>query len=270
MSRSCYAEGVNRLRFALAIGASALLAACADAPIAWEQPTPLGAPLGPTDRITVGADGVVRVVADSSPRAPVHPGQCPSSVRAARDTTGEWYATWWAVRADSTAEVVVARSADGVAWDAPVRVDTVDAGRSGCRRAAPAIDAWAGHVHVAYSMAAREGAGIFASHSMDRGVLFHTPVAVMYGERIGETSIAARGNLVAIAFEDPNSAQDDIALAFSNTMAHLFQHRETVSPPGGGARAPRIAVGDGRLAIAWMRASGGTPPGWLGRTGVIR
>ena len=253
-----------------ALSATALLNGCADAPIAWDQPAPLSATLAPTGRIAVAPDGTVRAVADSSPAPPAHPGQCAASVRAARDTTGEWYAAWWSARPDSTAEILVARSPDGVRWEPPIRVDTMDAGRTGCRRPAPAIDAWGGHVHVAYSMAAREGAGIFASHSMDRGVLFHTPVAVMYGERIGETAIAARGNLVAIAFEDPNSAQDRIALAFSNTMAHLFQHRETVSPPGGSARAPRIAVADGRIAVAWTRASGGAAPSWVARTGAIR
>lgn len=247
-----------------------VLNACDGPPIAWDEPVPLTVAPGPGDRIVLASDGAVRTVADSSPRAPAHPGQCAGSVRAARDTTGEWYATWWSVRPDSTAEVLVARSPDGVAWETPVRVDTVDAGRSGCRRHAPSIDAWGGHVHVAYSMAAREGAGIFATHSMDRGVLFHTPVAVMYGERIGETAIAARGNLVAVAFEDPNSAQDRIALAYSNTMAHLFQQRETVSPPGGSARAPRIALGEGRIAVAWIRAAGGASPSWLARLGTIQ
>jgi hypothetical protein len=213
--------------------------------------------IGAGDQIAIGPDGALAVVTDSAVAPPVVENQCRASVRVARDTTGEWYAVWWSVRPDSTARVVVARSPDGRAWDAPVIVDTLDAGRTGCRRPAPAIDAWGGHVHVAYAMAAREGPGIFASHSMDRGALFHTPVAVVYGERIGETAIAARGNTVAVAFEDPNSTIDHIGLAFSSTMAHLFQWRQIVSPSAAAARRPRIALGNGRIAVAWTRVAQG-------------
>ncbi len=173
---------MRHIAILLALTAVATVAtACGDAAIDWQQPAPLARALDAGDRITVDAGGAVRVIpaAEAAPAAMVDAGPCRESVRFARDTTGEWYATWWAARPDSTAEIVVARSADGTRWEAPVRVDTVDAGRTGCRRPAPAIDAWGGHVHVAYSMAAREGPGIFASHSMDRGVLFHTPVAVV-------------------------------------------------------------------------------------------
>jgi len=250
--------------------ASAALGACGDPIITWGEPATLERAIGSGDRLALSGDGVARLVPDSSPAAPAAAGQCRASVRMARDTTGEWYAVWWSALPDSTAEIVVARSADGATWEPAVRVDTVDAGRSGCRRPAPAIDAWGGHVHVVYAMAAREGPGIFASHSMDRGVLFHSPVAIVYGERIGAADIAARGNIVAIAFEDPNSAQDQIGLAYSNTMAHMFQHRQTVSLSGGGARSPRVALGEGRIAVAWMRAAGGADPVGLARVGTLR
>jgi hypothetical protein len=247
-----------------------LTSACGEPTITWGESKPLQQRLADGDRINVMADGgIVGIPPLVAPSTPSAIGPCRESIRFARDTA-EWYAVWWAARPDSTAEIVVARSADGTRWQAPVRVDTVDVGRSGCRRPPPAIDAWGGHVHVAYSMAAREGPGIFASHSMDRGVLFHTPVAVVYGERIGAADIAARGNLVAIAFEDPNAAQDQIGLAYSSTMAHLFQHRETVSPSGGSARTPRVAIGEGRIAVAWTRASGDAAPVTVARTGAIR
>lgn len=240
---------------ALHLGCAVVLAACADAPIVWDDPRPLPAAFS-AERFALAGDSLVPLQPPSVTH-PVSPGQCLASVRVARDTTGDYYAAWWAARADSTAEVMVARSPDGQRWDQPVRVDTLDAGRTGCRRPAPSIDAWGGHVHVAYSMAAREGPGIFASHSMDRGALFHTPVAVVYGERIGEASIAARGNDVAIAFEDPNSAADQIGLVYSSTMAHLFQYRHTVSPSGGAARSPRVALDSGRIAVMWTRTTGG-------------
>lgn len=234
-----------------------LLAACAEPPIQWEDAVPVAQDLPEGVQLRLDSNGDLVPRQELPATLPGSPTQCPASVRVARDTSGEWYAAWWATRADSTAEVMVARSDDGSTWNEPMRVDTVDAGRFGCRRPAPSIDAHGGHVHVAYAMAAREGAGIFATHSMDRGALFHTPVAVVYGERIGETAIAARGNLVAIAFEDPNSTVDHIGLAYSSTMAHLFQHRETVSPAAGAARRPRIAIGDGRITVGWTRIAGG-------------
>ena len=169
----------------------------------------------------------------------------------ARDTTGEWYAAWWSVRPDSTASIVVSRSPDGVAWLPPVSVDTADTSPAGCTRPPPAIAADAGNVHVAYAMTAPEGPGIFASHSMDRGMMFHAPVAVVYGERIGRTAIGARADFVAVAFEDPNSSVPRIGVAFSRTMAHGFDSREIVSPASTPARDPAVAVTLGRIAVSW-------------------
>ena len=245
-----------------------LAGACAAPPIEWDEPRAL--PTGDAGaRLAIASDGAVLVRGDSAVVPPPAPSRCEASIRVAYDTTAGFYAAWWSVLEDSTAELVVARSPDGRTWHPPVRVDTLDAGRTGCRRPAPAIDAYGGHVHLAYAMAAREGPGIFASHSMDRGVMFHTPVAVVYGERIGEAAIAARGNHVAIAFEDPNSARDQIGLVYSSTMAHLFQHRETVSPSGGPARRPRVAIGDGRIVVAWTRPSASDTT-HVARTGRIR
>jgi hypothetical protein len=92
---------------------------------------------------------------------------------------------------------------------------------------------------------------------MDRGMTFHSPVAVVYGEHIGRTAIAARGDLVAVAYEDPNSDPQRVAVAFSRTMAHTFETRELVSPPTGAARDPGIALGDGRIAATWARGAAG-------------
>jgi hypothetical protein len=230
------------------------MSACSDPPIAWEEPVALPTALSGVPRLAFDAQN--RLAADTAPgiEAPLAPGQCPASVRLARDTTGQWYAAWWALRPDSTADLVVAFSPDGVSWEPPVKVDTLDTAPVGCRRFAPSIAADSGNVHVAYAMAAREGPGIFASHSMDRGTMFHTPVAVVYGERIGATAVAARGWIVAVAYEDPNGTLDRIGLALSTTMAHLFQHRMTVSGSEA-ARRPDVAIGRDRIAVTWARGA---------------
>ena len=236
-----------------------VLGACTPSAIAWEDVTELPAdplPAGPSDLLPAA---FLRV-------------SCPQLVRLAHDSSaGGHYAAWWAVRPDSTADLIVAHSDDGSTWEAPVKVDTLDAGRSGCQRPAPAIAADAGNVHVAYAMAAREGPGIFASHSMDRGKMFHSPVAVVYGERIGRTAIAARGDLVAVAFEDPNTNPRRIGLAISKTMAHLFQARALVSPPTGEASAPRVALRDTTVTGTWAAVPReATVPRRFMRRGTIR
>src|SRR5688572_16478741 len=232
--------------------------ACTPAPIAWDEPA------------EAPPDGEVSFLIPSALAQAAGP--CPKSVRLAQDTTGGGhYAVWWAPRPDSTADLVVAQSPNGVEWGVPVKVDTLDAARTGCRRLPPAIAADAGNVHVAYAMAAKEGPGICASHSMDRGKMFHSPVAVVYGERIGLTDVAARGNLVAVAYEDPNTSPRRIGIAVSNTMAHLFQSRSVVSPPTGEASGPRVTLRDSTVTVTWtMVPRGSALPRRMMRRGTVR
>jgi hypothetical protein len=214
---------------------------CEPQPLAWDEPSEV---VDPGKAPPAGAGASV----------PLPAGHCAGSLRAASDGVGGAYATWWNVRPDSTADLMVAYSPDGARWNESVRVDTLDAGRTGCRRPPPAIAAEGSHVYVAYGMAAREGPGIFASHSMDHGAIYHAPVAVVYGERFGLTSVAARGNTVAVAYEDPNSAPRRIGLAVSLTMGHPFQIRTLVSPPTGEASAPWVSVGpDSVVTVGWVR-----------------
>lgn len=232
-----------------------LAGACSPDPIDWAGPTALPPELASTTDLAFDPQGHLVVRPPPSISPPTFTGQCAGSVRLTHDTTGHWYAVWWSIRPDSTADVVVSRSTDAVSWAPPVRVDSTDAGAVGCKRPPPSIDAYAGNVHVAYAMTAREGPGIFASHSMDRGMMFHTPVAVVYGERPGLTAIAARGDIVAIAYEDPNTNPTRIGLALSRTMAHLFEWRSLASPATGAARAPGVTLGDGKIAVTWARGA---------------
>lgn len=192
-----------------------------------------------------------------SPEPPARADACPGSVRvAASGTSGiERYATWWAPRADSTAWLLAAHSTDGgKTWEVPQAIDTLDMITRGCDRPSPAIaaDSVAGYVHVAYSMRAPEGVGVFFSHSMDRGRLFHSPVPIMYGERLTETAIAALRDTVAIAFVDPNMRVPRVGLAFSRTMGHIFEDRLDVPGGRGTASRPQVALASGGVAVAWI------------------
>jgi hypothetical protein len=206
----------------------------------------------------------------SAPPAPI----CPSSLRLA-SARGTLYAVWWSPRADSSARLLSAHSSDaGRSWSVPAPVDTTDRGVVGCRREPPAIaaDPASGYVHVTYAMLAAEGPGIFFSHSMDGGASFHSPVPILYGDRLGRTSVAADGDLVVVGFEDPNSTMPRIGLAMSHTMGHIFEDRIVpVSDDNGAASRPLTAVRGRRVAVAWeQRASENAPAALAVRVGSLR
>jgi hypothetical protein len=260
------------------VACATLLSACGDAPIDWTSSSTSVSPAGAA-HFAVSPGGAI--VADSMARvaegvaAPSGP-LCAGSLRVARSAS-TLHAVWWAPRADSGAMLLAARSTDrGRTWSAASPVDTLDQGVTGCRRAPPAIaaDSTSGYVHVTYALHAPEGAGLFFSHSMDRGVTFHAPVAIFYGERLGRTSVAADGQLVVVGFEDPNSLTPRVGLALSRTMGHIFEHRLLpVSSDNGAATNPVVAVQGSRVAIAWEQQPGGGapsgPPALAIRAGVV-
>jgi len=153
-----------------------------------------------------------------------------------------------------------ARSTDGGrSWSAPEPVDTADHHPIGCNRPAPAIaaDSSSGYVHVAYSMRDAQGAGVFFSHSMDRGTMFHSPVTIMYGDQLTDVAVAARADTVVVAFIDPSSDHPQLGIALSHTMGHIFEQRLTL-PSSTDAFTPAIAIAPGRIAVAWVhRVPGG-------------
>ena len=179
---------------------------------------------------------------------------CTGSLRLSR-SGGRIFSVWWSPRTDSTALLLSSVSNDsGRTWRQPATVDSTDHGTIGCARTAPSItaDAASGYVHVSYAMQAAEGPGLFFAHSMDGGITFHTPVPILYGERLGATSVAASGDLVVVAFEDPGSRTPRIGLALSATMGHIFENRVMpVSDDNSAATQPIVAVNGRHITVAW-------------------
>jgi len=76
---------------------------------------------------------------------------------------------------------------------------------------------------------------------MDEGASYHAPIPIIYGNRPAAVAIAASGDTLAIAYEDPNSATPAIGLALSKSQGHLFE-RKGILASARGARAERPLV----------------------------
>ncbi|MHB0948335.1 MAG: hypothetical protein ACYC3Q_13640 [Gemmatimonadaceae bacterium] len=229
----------------------AALAGCSG-PVRWDEPTAIDAPSAGATLALSGRHPTWSPPGAAPASLPAVIA-CPGSMRTARLLGNEWFATWFAVRADSSVVLEAARSTDGGAtWPERAAVDTTDRGTQGCRRPPPALaaDSASQYVHVAYWLTAPEGAGVFFSHTMPGHFMFHAPVPVMYGDRPSRTSVAASGMFVVVGYEDPNATDPEVWIALSRTQGHLFDER--VSVAGGGA-APRVAVRGTTVAVAWER-----------------
>lgn len=235
--------------------------------VEWGEPMPLADAATAAPPVPAGAE-----LAASGGTMPHSVGRCDGSVRVARFGGEMRVAVWWSARPDSSVALLSARSDDGGrSWGATVPVDSTDRSVAGCRRPPPAIaaDSTTTYVHVTYSLLGPQGPGVFFSHSMDRGALFHAPVPIVYGERPAHTSVAAQGDVVVVAYEDPNARRPTIGLALSHTMGHVFDAREADSAPLGGV-LPHVALRGGRLALSWTRRTADGRTVRMVREGTLR
>ena len=228
-----------------------LLAAlgCDNTRVRWSEPQ--GAPADTTGAFALGAGATPQFPSMGRFQTPVDTGMCRNSVASTLNGDRQ-FSAWLRVRPDSSVNVVAAEW-DGRQWTTPAVVDSLDVGTVGCNRPAPsiAVSEADGYVHVAYSLKAPEGYGVFFSHSMDRGRSFHSPMIVVYGDRLSATSIAAHGTRVAIAYEVPSGSARRVDVALSNTQGHTFDPRERASPDEMPATHPRIAVRDTIVALSF-------------------
>jgi hypothetical protein len=228
------------------------LSACSRDPVSWSDVrySLAGTPANAVGDSASGADSVdVPIPIPDS-------GVCRSSVRVAR-ARKSFFAVWWSLRPDSSVELKTSRSDDGAPWTRPAIVDSTDGSRRGCARPASSIatDPVSGYVHFAYFLDAASGTGVFAAHSMDRDSSFHAAVAMVYGSRPSNTSIAAEGDRVAVAYEDPNSLRPQIVVALSKTMGHLFETRMPVSGESAAATDPVVKLRGTKLEVSWTERS---------------
>ena len=248
-----------------------LCAACSRDPIAWSDaddrrvalPAPSAAAPGDPAADLDTVRRLVRAAVDLPPdvaTAPVDPAAgraCPGSLAIARGAGAALAAVWWEPRGDGTASLMSTRSPDaGQTWGRPVPVDTLDRGSGGCQRPAPSIALDSAYLwtHIAYSMTAPEGKGVFYAHRMHADGPFEPPIVIVYGDRPALTSITSRAETVLVAYEDPNVGERTrVSLAVSRAGGHTFDERLLVSGTGSAAERPQVALrAGGTVAIGWI------------------
>jgi hypothetical protein len=171
-------------------------------------------------------------------------------------------AVWWAARPDGSAALYLSRTSDdGRTWSAPLAVDSLDRSEGGCDRPAPsvAVDSLNGYVHVAYSMTAPEGPGVFYAHQMDQRAAFERPQVIVYGDRPAATSVTSVGDRVVVAYEDPNTGgRPFVSIALSRTAGHSWAERVPVTGGSVAAERPVVALrGRDEVVLGWVER---TPP----------
>lgn len=259
------------------VAAAILVAACVPQPVHWEEDVARrSGPLADSLLLALdpeAPDGVRFPERWTPPTWPAEPALCARTLRATSALDGEAYASWFSVQPDSSVLLRVARSDDGGrSWQAAVTADAMDRGRVGCARPAPfiAADSLNGYVHIVYYLDAAEGAGLFFTHTMERGALFHEPVPIVYGDRPSAAAVASRGDTVVVAYEDPNSRMPRLGLALSRTQGHIFEHRLSASDETGEAQTPRVALRGTQLVVAWTATQrGGAQPRTVIRFGRL-
>jgi hypothetical protein len=255
--------------------AIAAFGACSGDPVAWSDVRYSFAGIAGTADSTKEIPSADEP-ADSVARLPLpipDSAACRASIRLARSGKS-FYAVWWSVRPDSSAILESSRSDDGGAWTRAVIADSGDVARRGCSRPPPSIatDPVSGYVHIAYFLEPSSGAGVFSVHSMDRDSSFHSPAAMVYGARQSNVSIAAEGDRVAVAYEDPNSTRPQILVALSKTMGHIFESRIPVSDESASAMNPVVKLRGTKLEVSWTERPSRDPTSerHASRTGIWR
>jgi hypothetical protein len=233
----------------LACAAALLLSACDKPVVVWGDPVPIDEPSAGSV-LSVDAGGKPGFFQPAAQLRPSKPGLCSATVVTAAGKT-RLHAAWWAVRPDSSAVLYAGSSPDsGKTWDSTVPVDTTDVSSTGCSRPLPSLAVVGDDEYLAYSMKAPEGTGVFFAHTMSS--MLHSPVPVIYGERLVATAIAADSQRVAVAYEEPNGRREQVDVALSFSQGHLFEQHLSASRSIDVAVRPAVAFTGDRLAVSWI------------------
>jgi hypothetical protein len=234
-------------RMVVSCVAGLLMTACLTEPVDWGDVAYRRSQLGDPDT----RSSVLSANLPSVSGAVAH---CLRSIRTA-GAGSDLFRVWWTARSDSGVVLSMQHSPDrGAIWELSLVVETRDRGRRGCDRPAPGIfyDPTRGYLYLVYFIEAKDGAGVFFAHSMDKGGMFHSPVPVVYGNAPVAASVAANGDSVVVVFEDPNAMTPRIGIVLSHSTGHIFEARGEASPDNVPAVEPWVML-DHRNVTVWWR-----------------
>lgn len=112
-------------------------------------------------------------------------------------------------------------------------------------------DAARGYLHIVYFIEAKDGAGVFFAHSMDKGRMFHSAVPVVYGSVPAAAAVAANGDSVVVVFEDPNAMTPRIGIVLSHSTGHIFEARDDATPDDVPAVGPWVKLDHRKITVRW-------------------
>jgi hypothetical protein len=226
--------------------AALFISACLAEPVDWGDVSYRRSQLGDPDTRSSILSGDLPSVSEA-----VAP--CLRSIRTASGDS-DLFRVWWTARKDSSVVLAMQHSPDrGASWEPPFVVETRDHGRRGCARPAPGTyyDTARGYLHLVYFIEAKDGAGVFFAHSMDRGGMFHSPVPVVYGNTPVAANVAANGDSVVVVFEDPNAMTPRVGIALSHSTGHIFEARANATPDDVPAVEPWVELDHLNVTVWW-------------------
>ena len=226
--------------------AFALAVACAPEPVKWTKLS--------TDAPTTSTSPAHAIPGNFQ----LPPNACPNSLAVVQMSATEIHATWWQSDSSGQIQLAVARTSDaGANWSTQMIAHAQ--GRAGfpCSYPPPAVDADSatGYVHLAYFLQAKEGAGVWYTHSMDRGRSWHAATALIFGDAPARSSVASDGWLLAVAYEAPYEPSRQIWLALSPDAGHTFERGVSVTQGSMLAANPRVSLEDRSISVTWTERS---------------
>jgi hypothetical protein len=254
--------------------AAVFLMSCGEPPkIRWEAEKRVPALIAPGARLTITESGQAAIVPAWTPiRWPEDSTACPGShvgVRARGDTA---YAAWWHRNSYGYADLMLARSDDGLRWNkGEIMGGAVGTERS-CSRPPPALtaDSATGAVYMAWHGMSQWGPGMLFAEVPTAG---RHPFAVRIDSLepvMRMAAVAAHADTVAVLWEVPTEEGSELRLAISMLAGHIPMVRGIVRSKETRVLAPVVAVHGGRVAVAWNEGRRGeAPPAAAARVGKI-
>lgn len=241
--------------------------------IRWEAEKRVPALIAPGARLTLTESGEPAVVAGWTPlKWPADSTACAGThvgVRARGDTA---YAAWWHRNSYGYADLMLARSDDGMRWNTPEIMGGAVGTERSCSRPPPAVtvDTLTGAVYLAWHGMSQWGPGMLFAEAPTTG---RHPFAVRIDSlepvmRIA--ALAAHADTVAVLWEVPTDEGSQLRLAISTQAGHIPIVRGIVTSRETRVLAPVVAVRGGRVAVAWNEGPrAGNPPTAAARVGTI-